>query len=202
MDELFGNRAASPSLQAQSSIRMANVGTFSGENLSDMQTTANNHVAYPPPMYDKSKLGNASQQSLTSSIGNLTISHSSRESLGDMKEGPPRQMSPLGRFSGDAKRSSFDREKFARRRIELEREKEEIEGGEAPAAEADDGTPFGKNISSGMPPLAKYTTSPSYTGRMKEEEDVRRRRRSHRNIYTYREREREREKSKDFCIYY
>jgi hypothetical protein len=103
---------------------MANVGTFSGENLSDMQTTANNHVAYPPPMYDKSKLGNASQQSLTSSIGNLTISHSSRESLGDMKEGPPRQMSPLGRISGDAKRSSFDREKFARRRIELEREKE------------------------------------------------------------------------------
>jgi pyruvate kinase len=166
MDELFGNRAASPSLQAQSSIRMANVGTFSGENLSDMQTTANNHVAYPPPMYDKSKLGNASQQSLTSSIGNLTISHSSRESLGDMKEGPPRQMSPLGRISGDAKRSSFDREKFARRRIELEREKEEIEGGEAPAAEADDGTPFGKNISSGMPPSAKYTTSPSYTGRM------------------------------------
>ena len=109
MDELFGNRAASPSLQAQSSIRMANVGTFSGENLSDMQTTANNHVAYPPPMYDKSKLGNASQQSLTSSIGNLTISHSSRESLGDMKEGPPRQMSPLGRISGDAKISSFDR---------------------------------------------------------------------------------------------
>jgi len=166
MDELFGNRAASPSLQAQSSIRMANVGTFSGENLSDMQTSANNHVAYPPPMYDKSKLGNASQQSLTSSIGNLTISHSSRESLGDMKEGPPRQMSPLGRISGDAKRSSFDREKFARRRLELEREKEEIEGGEAPAAEADDGTPFGKNISSGMPPSAKYTTSPSYTGRM------------------------------------
>ena len=94
-------------------------------------------------MYDKSKLGNASQQSLTSSIGNLTISHSSRESLGDMKEGPPRQMSPLGRISGDAKRSSFDREKFARRRIELEREKEEIEGGEAPAAEADDGVPGG-----------------------------------------------------------
>jgi hypothetical protein len=166
MDELFGNRAASPSLQAQLSIRMANVGTFSGENLSDMQTTANIHVAHLPPMYDKSKLGNASQQSLTSSIGNLTISHSSRESLGDMKEGPPRQMSPLGRISGDAKRSSFDREKFARRRIELEREKEEIEGGEAPAAEADDGTPFGKNISSGMPPSTKYTTSPSYTGRM------------------------------------
>ena len=43
--------------------------------------------------------------------------------------------------------------------MELEREKEEME-------EADDGTPFGKNISSGMPPSGKYTTSPSYTGRM------------------------------------
>jgi hypothetical protein len=165
MDELFGTRAASPSLQTQTSIRMAHVGTFAGENLSDMQT-ANNHVTYPPPMYDRSRLGSGSQQSLTSSIGNMTISHSSRESLEDIKESPPRQMSPLGRNSSDGQRSSFDREKFARRRIELEREKEEfMMGGEAPA-ETDDGTPFGKNIPSGMPPSGKFTTSPSYTGRM------------------------------------
>ena len=158
VDELFGTRAASPSLQAQTSIRMAHVGTFAGENLSDMPT-AYNHITYPPPMYDKSKLGSTSQQSLTSSIGNLTISHSSRESFDDIREQPPRQMSPLGRSSSDGKRPSLDREKFARRRMELEREKEEME-------EADDGTPFGKNISSGMPPSGKYTTSPSYTGRM------------------------------------
>jgi len=187
-EELFGTRGASPSplptsMLPSHSMRMAHIGTYSGDDLSGMVPPVTGHVEYPPPTntmtttplygaslyaHERSKLGGAGHTKVTSSIGNLTISNS-RESLEDIRGSPSsRQMSPLGRRSSVDKepsseaRTSFERESYARRRIELEKERDDLIKKE----EEDEGTPFGKNINptGGLPPASKF--SPQYTGRM------------------------------------